>query len=96
MSAAPTTVAASLPSIQPSSFGLTPHQERVMHLFARCLRQKEIAAELGVSKRTVEIHWLRIQERLGIKGLVRFGIWYAHHFPERVAMLDAPLNAGEG
>jgi FixJ family two-component response regulator len=44
---------------------LTERQRELMALFARGLSQKEIAAELDLSPRTVEKHRARLNERLG-------------------------------
>ncbi len=56
---------------------LTTRERQVLDLAARGLHAKEIAAALGISPRTVEVHKTRIMEKLGVRNvaeLVRFSI----------------------
>jgi len=56
---------------------LTPREREVLEHAARGLHAKEIAAVLGISPRTVEVHKTRIMEKLGVRNvaeLVRFAI----------------------
>lgn len=56
---------------------LTHREREVLQLIAECLSSKEIAAQLGVSVRTVEAHRASLMEKLDIhklSGLVRFAI----------------------
>lgn len=56
---------------------LTPREREVLERAARGLHAKEIAAELGISARTVEVHKSRIMEKLGVRNLaelVRFAV----------------------
>jgi RNA polymerase sigma factor (sigma-70 family) len=56
---------------------LTPRERDVLEQAARGLHAKEIAAALGISPRTVEVHKTRIMEKLGVRNLaelVRFAI----------------------
>lgn len=56
---------------------LTPREEEVMRLIARGYSNKEIAAQLGVSVKTVETHKARATEKLGIHnraGIVRYAM----------------------
>jgi RNA polymerase sigma factor (sigma-70 family) len=56
---------------------LTPREREVLEQAARGLHAKEIAAALGISPRTVEVHKTRIMEKLGVRNvaeLVRFAI----------------------
>jgi FixJ family two-component response regulator len=56
---------------------LTPREREVLALAARGLHAKEIAAALGISPRTVEVHKTRIMEKLGARNvaeLVRFAL----------------------
>ena len=66
----------------PAEFGgpfdvLTPRQREVLQLIADGLSTKQIAARLGLSAKTVEVHRTELMERLGIHGvagLVRYAI----------------------
>jgi FixJ family two-component response regulator len=56
---------------------LTPREREVLDRAAHGLHAKEIAAELGISARTVEVHKTRIMEKLGVRNvaeLVRFSL----------------------
>lgn len=56
---------------------LTGREREVLELAARGLHAKEIAAALGISPRTVEVHKTRIMEKLGVRNvaeLVRFAL----------------------
>lgn len=56
---------------------LTAREREVLDLAARGLHAKEIAAALGISPRTVEVHKTRIMEKLDVRNvaeLVRFAI----------------------
>ena len=56
---------------------LTPREREILQHAARGLHAKEIAAALGISSRTVEVHKMRIMEKLGVRNLaelVRFAI----------------------
>lgn len=56
---------------------LTAREREVLEQAARGLHAKEIAAALGISPRTVEVHKTRIMEKLGVRNvaeLVRFAI----------------------
>jgi PAS domain S-box-containing protein len=48
---------------------LSPREEEVLHLLASNKTNKEVAARLGISVRTVESHRRRIMEKLGIHSL---------------------------
>ena len=54
---------------------LTPQQLKVARAVARGLSDKEIAAELGLSPRTIESHILTIRNRLGLKNRVEVAMW---------------------
>ena len=57
--------------------GLTARQREILQLIAEGRSTKEIAADLGVSVKTVETHRAQLMERLDIHdipGLVRFAI----------------------
>ena len=56
---------------------LTAREREVLDLAAKGLHAKEIAARLGISPRTVEVHRTRIMEKLGVRNiaeLVRFAV----------------------
>jgi DNA-binding NarL/FixJ family response regulator len=56
---------------------LTPRQREVLRLIAESRHTKEIAAMLGISIKTVEMHRVRIMEKLAIHdvpGLVRYAV----------------------
>jgi RNA polymerase sigma factor (sigma-70 family) len=56
---------------------LTAREREVLEHAARGLHAKEIAAVLGISPRTVEVHKSRIMEKLGVRNvaeLVRFAM----------------------
>jgi RNA polymerase sigma factor (sigma-70 family) len=56
---------------------LTVREREVLEHAALGLHAKEIAAALGISSRTVEVHKTRIMEKLGVRNmaeLVRFAI----------------------
>lgn len=56
---------------------LTPREREVLELAASGLHAKQIAAALGISARTVEIHKQHIMEKLGLRNvaeLVRFAL----------------------
>lgn len=46
---------------------LTAAEQRVAHLVARALTNREIAAELGLSEATVGVHLGRIYKKLGLR-----------------------------
>ena len=66
------------PPPQPTGFdSLTPTERRVLSLLAEYKTSKEIAAELGVSTRTVENHRANICVKLDLRGshaLVKFAL----------------------
>lgn len=51
---------------RPSDIPLTERQRQVLVMIARGYSTKEIAFELGLSPKTVEVHRARLMERLGI------------------------------
>jgi FixJ family two-component response regulator len=50
--------------------GLTPREREVALLLHEGLANKEVAARLGCSPRTVEIHRARVFEKLGVRNVV--------------------------
>jgi two-component system, NarL family, response regulator DegU len=64
-------------SPRPSLFDLTPTERHVLRLIADYKTSKEIAEELGISRRTVETHRTNICQKLEIHGshaLMRFAL----------------------
>ena len=56
---------------------LTPREREVLILLARGLAMKEVAAEMGITPRTVAFHKYRMMDSLGIRSsaeLVRFAV----------------------
>jgi DNA-binding NarL/FixJ family response regulator len=75
--AVPDDDAFSVPATAESYAALTPRQKEVLHLVAAGLTSKEIAHELGLSYRTVEVHRMLLMRRLNVRdvtGLVRFAV----------------------
>jgi DNA-binding NarL/FixJ family response regulator len=67
----------SVPLETESSGELTPRQRQVLEFAAKGLSAKEIAAELGISRRTAEYHRARIMNTLGLQNvaeLVQYAI----------------------
>ncbi|GAC1531147.1 MAG: response regulator transcription factor [Ramlibacter sp.] len=55
------------PGIRPDE--LTERQTQILKLLAQGLTSKQIAFELGLSSKTVDVHRSRIMERLGLRDL---------------------------
>jgi two-component system CheB/CheR fusion protein len=64
--------------------GFTPRQHEIMDLVLAGFPSKNIAADLGISQRTVETHWAAIMKKAGSKSLPALA---------RMA-LAAPVNTG--
>ena len=67
------------PWIRPEGFSaeLTPRQREVLRRFAGGCTKTEIAAAMGISKKTVEFHYANVAEKLGLKTaaeLTRFAL----------------------
>jgi two-component system response regulator FixJ len=54
----------------PDTRQLSEREREVMALMVQGLHNRRIAAELGISHRTVEIHKARVMEKMGVKSLV--------------------------
>jgi FixJ family two-component response regulator len=54
----------------PGSTSLTPREHEVLAQIVDCASNKEAAARLGISRRTVEIHRAHIMQKLGAKNSV--------------------------
>ncbi len=59
--------------------GLTPRESEVLELVATGLRNKEIAARLFVSEKTVKTHLTHIYQRLGLKDRVEVALYAIRH-----------------
>jgi DNA-binding CsgD family transcriptional regulator len=62
---------------------LTERETEVLHMLGRGLSNKQIAGELELSQRTVEIHRQRIMEKVDAHTAVHFGVRYARMHPAR-------------
>jgi DNA-binding NarL/FixJ family response regulator len=60
---------------RPPSRGLTPTEERIARLVAAGKSNKEIAAELYVTVRTVETNLSRIYAKLGLRSRGELAAW---------------------
>jgi len=59
--------------------GLTPRECEVLELLATGLRNKEIAARLFVSEKTVKTHLTHIYQRLGLRDRVEVALYAIRH-----------------
>ncbi len=59
--------------------GLTARESEIVRMIADGLRNKEIAAQLGISEGTVKVHLHRIYEKLGVDGRVELIFWAQTH-----------------
>jgi len=66
---------------------LTAREREVLEQAALGLHAKEIAAALGISPRTVEVHKTRIMEKLGVRNVAEL---------VRFAMIAAPPDGSRG
>jgi len=78
------------PKSQPKPF--TPTELKVMHLIGSGLKLKQAAHKLGCSHRTIEVHFNSLKAKIGVRGVVKFAIWYAIHWPENCGGLDPELR----
>src|SRR6185503_11087329 len=58
---------------------LTAREAEIVRMLAHGLRNKEVAAELGISEGTVKVHLHRIYEKLGVDGRVELLLWAQTH-----------------
>lgn len=58
---------------------LTAREAEIVRMIADGLRNKEIAAALGISDGTVKVHLHRIYEKLGVDGRVELIFWAQTH-----------------
>lgn len=59
--------------------GLTPREQEVAALVAQGLSNREIAAQLGISERTVDSHVIHILNRLGFRSRAQVAAWVTEH-----------------
>jgi DNA-binding NarL/FixJ family response regulator len=59
--------------------GLSERELDVSRLLARGKSNKEIAAQLSISPRTVQVHVARIFEKLGVRSRAGAAIWLIEH-----------------
>jgi FixJ family two-component response regulator len=50
---------------------LTPREQQVLHLLARGLANKQMAGELGVSQRTIEIHRAHVMRKMQARSIAQ-------------------------
>jgi FixJ family two-component response regulator len=53
-----------------ASATLSPREREVMELLVQGLHNRRIAAELGISHRTVEVHKARVLDKLGVRSVI--------------------------
>ncbi|EQB21456.1 hypothetical protein UNSWDHB_1218 [Dehalobacter sp. UNSWDHB] len=63
-------------NVKDSQKVLTERESEILVRIAKGLRNKEIAASLGISKRTVEYHVSNILEKLGVKSRLEAALNY--------------------
>jgi DNA-binding NarL/FixJ family response regulator len=61
--------------------GLTPQEEAVSELVARGLSNREVAAELYVSAKTVQYHLTRVYTKLGVRSRAQLAARWAQASP---------------
>ena len=61
----------------PTVVGLSKRQEEVLRAACEGMGDKAIAAELGVSPRTLESHWRAIHQKLGTANRCQAGFVFA-------------------
>ena len=66
------------------SEGLTPREREIAVLVARGLSNRDIAARLVISKRTVDAHVNHIFAKLGLSSRVQLTIWLRDRVPVRL------------
>ena len=62
---------------------LTARETELFHLLGRGLSNKQVAGEMGISMRTVQIHRQSMMEKVNAETPVHVGVRYAKMFPDR-------------
>jgi DNA-binding NarL/FixJ family response regulator len=75
---------------------LTPQERQVAALVADGLTNKEVAAELYLSVKTVEYHLGNIYRKLGISSRTRLATMLAPHLPRPAGRMTGPPRSGPG
>lgn len=70
------TVSESVSPSQRTGTPLTPREIEIVQLLAEAKSNKQIAAELGISVRTVEMHRRHVMQKLRVRSLVEI-VFYA-------------------
>jgi two-component system nitrate/nitrite response regulator NarL len=68
-------------AIDPAAAALTAREIEIVQMLVRGLRNKEVAAELGISEGTVKVHLHKVYEKLGVDGRVELVLWAQAHLP---------------
>lgn len=63
---------------------LTPREETVLELIVRGATNKEIGRSLDISPRTVEVHRLRILDKLGAKNAAQLAFFVGTYVGRRM------------
>ena len=66
---------------------LTPREQEVMRLVVSGLLNKQVAAELGISEKTVKVHRARIMEKMGVESLAALVL-----LAERIGVVPQPTQ----
>ncbi|MCX7977039.1 MAG: LuxR C-terminal-related transcriptional regulator [Bellilinea sp.] len=64
----------SVPKVCPECPPLTPRQQAILQLLTEGLTAKQIAAQMGLSRRTVFLHLAAIRQRLGVSSTLQ-AVW---------------------
>lgn len=63
----------------PVASTLTAREIEIVRMLGHGLRNKQVAADLGISEGTVKVHLHRIYEKLGVDGRVELILWAQSH-----------------
>jgi non-specific serine/threonine protein kinase len=76
----PVTWVASVPVADAGgAYRLTRRERQVAQLVARGLSNREIAEQLVVNERTVEVHVRNCLAKLGFRSRTQLALWFVHH-----------------